>query len=119
MATIDSAILALDAESNNQVEVIVLCQLTVPQSETQSQFRLECTVFGSDLLRDEVIFSYPSQNFSGFNAPTDVRFEKLVSRSALNEDRVGRDEVVGKLTLRNLTLNKVVKRNTSVVEVAV
>ena len=119
MATIDSAILVLDAESNNQVEVIVDCQLTISPAESQSQFRLDCTVFGSDLLRDDFIFSYESQLFFGFNAPTNLRLEKTVSRSALNEDRVGRDEVIGKLNLRNLTLNKVVKRNTSVVEVAV
>ena len=117
MATIDSAILALDAESNNQVEVIVACQITIPPSEAQSQFRLDCTVFGSDLLRDDFIFSYESQLFFGFNAPTNLRLEKTVSRGALNEDLVGSDEVVGKVTLRNLTLNKVVKRNTSVVEV--
>ena len=117
MATIDSAILILDAESNNQVEVIVLCQLTIPPSEVQSQFRLECTIFGSDLLRDDFLFSYDSQFFFGFNANTNSRFTKTVSRGLLNEDLVGRDEVVGKVTLRNLTLNKVVKRNTSVVEV--
>jgi hypothetical protein len=35
----------------------------------------------------------------------------------LNEDRIGRDEVVGKVTLRNVTQNQSVKRNTSVVTV--
>jgi hypothetical protein len=117
MATINNAILFLDAESNNQVEVIIDCQLTIPPSEAQSQFRLDCTVFGSDLLRDDFLFSYESQFFFGFDTNTNRRFTKTVSRGLLNEDLVGRDEVVGKLTLRNVTLNKVVKRNTSVVEV--
>ena len=119
MATIDSAVLFLDAESNNQVEVIVDCQLTIPQSEAQSQFRLDCTVVGNDLLRDDFLFNYESQFFFGFNAPTNSRFTKTVSLGLLNEDLVGRDEVRGKVTLRNLTLNKLVKRNTSVVEVVV
>ena len=119
MATIDSAILILDAESNNRVEVIVDCQLTISPAESQSQFRLDCTVFGNDLLRDDFLFSYESQFFFGFNANTNSRFTKTISRELLNEDLVGRDEVRGKVTLRNLTLNKVVKRNTSVVEVTV
>lgn len=117
MATIDSAILALDAESNNQVEVIVMCQITIPTSESQNQFRLDCTVFGNDLLKDDFLFNYESQFFFGFNADTNPRFEKTVSFNLLNEDLVGRDEVIGKVTLRNVTQNKIVKRNTSVVEV--
>ncbi len=117
MATIDSAILALDPESNNQVNVIVMCQITIPASESQSQFRLDCTVFGNDLLKDDFLFNYESQFFFGFNVGPNPRFEKTVSFSLLNEDLVGRDEVIGKVTLRNVTLNKVVKRNTSVVEV--
>jgi hypothetical protein len=38
MATIDSAVLFLDPETNNQVNVIVQCQITIPQSESLSQF---------------------------------------------------------------------------------
>jgi hypothetical protein len=117
MATINSAILAIGPESNNQVTVTVLCQISFAPSDHQSQFRLDCTVFGSDLLRDDFLFSYESQLFSGFDAPTDHRFEKRVQRALLNEDRIGNDEVVGKLTLRNVTLNQVAKRNTTVVEV--
>ena len=117
MATIDSAVLFLDPEINNQVNVIVDCQLSIPQSERQSQFRLDCTVFGNDLLKDDFLFSYESQFFFGFQLNSNPRFEKRVSRSLLNEDLVGRDEVIGKVTLRNVTLNKVVKRNTGVVEV--
>jgi hypothetical protein len=116
MATIDSAILALDPEGNN-VKVIVLCQISIPPSESQSQFRVDCTVFGSDLLRDDFIFNYETQFFSGFGGSPNIRFEKPVSRGQLNEDRVGGDEVIGKVTLRNVTLNKIVKRNTSVVSV--
>src|SRR5258708_27903058 len=117
MATIDSAILALDPEANNQVDVIVQCQITIPQSESFSQFRLDCTVFGNDLLRDDFLFNYESKLFSGFSPGTDFRFLKRVSRNLLNEDLVGRDEVIGKVTLRDVTLNRVVKRNTGVVEV--
>ena len=117
MATINSAILALDPEVNNQVNVIVVCQLGIPASENNSQFRLDCTVFGNDLLKDDFLFSYESQFFFGFQAGPERRFEKKVSRSLLNEDLIGRDEVIGKVTLRNVTLNKVVKRNTGVVEV--
>jgi hypothetical protein len=117
MATINNAFLALGPAPNNQVDVIVICQVTLAPSENQSQFRLECKVFGSDLLKDDLLFSYDPELFSGFNPSTDFRFQKRVSRGALNEDRVGNDEVIGKLTLRNLTLNRVVKQNTNVADV--
>ena len=117
MATIDSAILVIDAEGNNQSEVIVDCQINIPNSELQHQFTIDCSVFGSDLIRDDLIFSYPTQFPGGVGFNPNVRFTKLVSNSALNEDRVGRDEVVGKVTLKNVTQNQTVKRNTSVVTV--
>ena len=91
--------------------------MTFLPSENLSQFRLDCKVFGSDLLRDDFLFSYETLLFSGFNPVRDHRFEKQVSRNLLNEDLVGNDEVIGKVTLRNVTLNKVVKRNTGVVDV--
>src|SRR4051812_375471 len=107
MATIDNLFLALGPAPNNKVDVIVVCEVNITPAEHQSQFRLECSIFGSDLLRDDLLFSYSPELFSGFSVSPDFRFQKRVSRSALNEDRVGSDEVIGKLTLRNLTLNKV------------
>jgi hypothetical protein len=74
-------------------------------------------IFGNDLLRDDFLFNFESQLFRGGDAGPSRRFEKTVSRALLDEDLVGRDEVIGKVTLRNLTENKVVKKNTSVVEV--
>lgn len=118
MATINNAFIALVPRPNNQVEVTVICEISIPTSEQQSAFRLECSVFGNDnFLRDDFLFNYSPQNFFGFNAEPSHRFEKTVSHNLLNEDLVGRDEVVGKLTLRNLTLNRVAKRKTNVAEV--
>jgi len=117
MATIDSAILVIDAGINNHSDVIVDCQINIPNSELQHQFTIDCSVFGSDLLRDDFIFSYDTQFPGGAAFNPNIRFTKRVSNSDLNEDRIGRDEVVGKVTLRNVTQNKTVKRNTSVVTV--
>lgn len=117
MATIDNAFLALGPASNNQVAVTVVCQLTIPSSDLVHSYRLDCTIFGNDFLKDDFLFNFESQLFRGGDAGASRRFEKTVSRSVLDEDLVGRDEVIGKLTLRNLTANTVVKKNTSVVEV--
>ena len=117
MATIDSAIINIGPQVNNQVEVTVFCQISIRTSERQSQFRLECSVFGNDLLKDDFLFSYSPQFFFGFDVGPDRRFQKTVSHNLLNEDLVGRDEIIGKLTLRNVTLNRTVKRNTNVAEV--
>ncbi|HEV7745540.1 MAG TPA: hypothetical protein VGO56_11135 [Pyrinomonadaceae bacterium] len=117
MATINSAVLVIDPGVNNQSDVIVDCQISIPNAELQHQFTIDCSVFGSDLIRDDLIFSYDTQFPFGNGFNPNVRFKKRVSNSALNEDRVGRDEVVGKVTLKNVTQNKTVKRNTSVVTV--
>jgi hypothetical protein len=117
MATINSAILVIDAAVNNQSDVIVDCQINIANSELQHQFTIDCSVFGSDLIRDDLIFSYDTQFPGGNGFNPNIRFKKRVSNSALNEDRVGRDEVVGKVTLKNITQNQTVKRNTSVVTV--
>lgn len=117
MATINNLFLAIGPESNNQVDVIVVCQIGLAGAENQSQFRLECSIFGNDLIKDDFFFSYGPQLFSGFDVGTERRFQKKVSRGLLNEDLIGRDEIIGKLTLRDLTLNRVVKQNTNVAEV--
>lgn len=117
MATIDSATLVIDPGVNNQSDVTVNCQISIPNTELQHQFTIDCSVFGSDLIRDDLIFSYDTQFPSGNGFNPNIKFKKRVSNSALNEDRIGKDEVVGKVTLKNVTQNKTVKRNTSVVTV--
>jgi hypothetical protein len=117
MATIDSAILVIAPGVNNESDVTVDCHINIPASELRHQFTIDCSVFGSDLIRDDFIFSYDTQFPGGNGFNPNIRFKKRVSNSALNEDRVGRDEVVGKVTLKNISQNQTVKRNTSVVTV--
>lgn len=117
MATIDSAILVITPAINTQSDVTVDCQISIPNGELQHQFTIDCSVFGSDLFRDDFIFSYDTQFVSGNGFNPNIKFKRRVSNSDLNEDRIGKDEIVGKVTLRDVSQNKSVKRNTSVVTV--
>jgi hypothetical protein len=115
MATIDSAILVIEDGINNQSDVTVNCQISIPNAEIQHQFTIDCSVFGSDPFRDDFIFKYDTQFASGNGFNPNIKFKKRVSNNDLNEDRIGKDEIVGKVTLKNITQNQSVKRNTSIV----
>lgn len=89
-------------------------------------FRLSCSLYGMDAGPDELLYTFsPSKGFpdTSITQVEDVKFEKILKESVLDEDPfwhwlcIGNlDEIYGRLRLTNLFAGTSVVRNTNVVQ---
>ena len=99
--------------NGEQASVTVVAEVTFEPNESPIGARLNCRVLGDDPLRDDFLFSYSTHFFTSFGNQ-EVRFERNdISRSLLNEDIIGADEIVGELQL-NLPTGTQIKKRTNV-----
>ena len=111
MANIESQTLSIQLSPNGQqATVVVIAEVTFAANESPLGARLSCRVLGDDPVVDDFLFSYSTHFFTGFGNQ-EVRFERNdISRSLLNEDIIGADEIVGELTLSLATGTHIKKR---------
>jgi hypothetical protein len=119
MAVFDSAILDIDpVPGSDDFNVVVHGAITnFSNDERGTTAQLECDILGDAPILNDRLFYMDSGNFilEGFLVP--FNRQKRVSRRDLNEDIIGRDEIVGRLTLRNLTNGDVIRKRTNVVQI--
>jgi hypothetical protein len=118
MATLANSVLSVQVnQSTQQATVVVVTDVSFGPGESPLSSRLDCRILGNDPIRDDFLFAFPTRFFTDLGANPSVRFEREnVSRSILNEDIIGADEIVGELTLRTGTGPAITKR-TNVVQI--
>jgi hypothetical protein len=128
MATINNP--ELTVTTNRPVDraaVIVSCDIEFTDVEVNAmnmlglQYNLTCEVYNKELLDEDLVITYPAQQFPVAPGPgqsdTHVVFDTHEWMDSMHERLIGKDKLVAKLTLTNGETQEAVTAQTEVIAV--